>query len=586
MINGTDSFGFVKMIPFLLKGLGMLIFLTCEGVSGQSQVQAVGRVVGPAAGPQRNVELGYSAAGNRCLAVWDDKRPSAFGQENIRGRFLGLGDDFPICEAAGEQKRPSLAALDDGFMVFWEDRRNSSAPKGPRDIYMTKVTTAGAVQPLGGRQITDDAADESDVEAAGNGKGAFAVWEKSGAEPGLYASRTGPTGVLLDAAPFRVSSGLDSEPDVAADDEGFLVVWESFDRDRRIMGAFVRWASSGAAQVGAEFEVGPFLDGPAEPEVIRTGDCFLVSWNYSGTDNDGATILGRRMCPDGTSPDPWAVTLASEVRANNRAMLDSDGCVYLLTIPAKPENPVLQARRICYTGVIDVGGRWNISQPGIDHPQDPAVIGGAGANAWVAWEDIRNDGLEADEDIYAKPFSKSIYLSPATLISTASGLPQMEGSPVQGGDMVAWMQEGGDMSAGLVLYSRAGGSWWWPATQPPAPVALDRRRRVGAFTTVPTGVGQNAILWRGAGGKLEGARLAYNYFEYSERLALNNPPDGVIGISSVPEFRSTTAGQLADNRPPTAVILSSFPADGSGGVSCAGVVLSDRETRRWCHWGS
>ena len=239
-------------------------------VSGQDQVQSLGLVSGPAAGPQRNVALAFSPAGIRYLAVWDDKRPSAFGEENIRGRFIGQGADFPICEAAGEQKRPSLAPIDDGFMVFWEDRRNNSDPKGPRDIFTAKVTTGGIVQPIGGRQLSFGAADESDVEAAGNRKGTIAVWETSGPEPGLYASRTGPTGLALDATPFPVvrrQFSQPSEPDVAANDDGFMIVWESDEETRRIMGIFVKWDPGGEPQVGPEFEVGPFLEGEHTEEV-------------------------------------------------------------------------------------------------------------------------------------------------------------------------------------------------------------------------------------------------------------------------------------------------------------------------------
>jgi hypothetical protein len=549
-------------------------------VSGQDQVQSLGFVSGPAAGPQRNVDLGYSPAGNRYLAVWDDKRPSAFGQENIRGRFMGAGDDFPICEAAGEQKRPSLAPIDDGFMVFWEDRRNNSAPKGPRDIFMAKVTTGGIVQPLGGRQLSFEAADESDVEAAGNRKGTIAVWEAAGPEPGLYASRTGPTGLPLDATPFLVvrrQFSQPSEPDVAANDDGFMIVWESFEGARRIMGTFVKWDLGGGPQVGTEFEVGPFLDGEAEPEVIRSGGFFLVSWSYRGTDGEAATIVGRRMRTDGTSPDPLAVTFASDVRAKDRSMLESEGCVYLLTIPAAPRDStapyvrVIQSRRICYQGVLDVGSTWDLSQRGIDDPADPAVIGGQGTNAWIAWEDNRNRPTEADEEIYVRPFTFTSFPSPASLISSASGPPQLRGSPLPVGDLAAWSQEGGEMAGGLVVASKSGRSWWFPASPAPVDPHPDRRRRVGAFTAVPTGIGQYAILWRNGYGILEGARLIHgSTFESLGAVTVNGPLAGAISLSSVPEHRSLQAGQLVNYRPPTAAILTDV---GTGGVNCYVMIL-------------
>ena len=555
-------------------------------VSGQDQVQSLGLVSGPAAGPQRNVALAFSPAGIRYLAVWDDKRPSAFGEENIRARFIGQGADFPICEAAGEQKRPSLAPIDDGFMVFWEDRRNNSDPKGPRDIFTAKVTTGGIVQPIGGRQLSFGAADESDVEAAGNRKGTIAVWETSGPEPGLYASRTGPTGLALDATPFPVvrrQFSQPSEPDVAANDDGFMIVWESDEETRRIMGIFVKWDPGGGPQVGPEFEVGPFLEGEAEPEVIRLGDLFLVSWSYRGADEQAATIVGRRMRTDGTSPDPFAVTFASDVRAKDRSMLEYEGCVYLLTIPSKQRNSpgpsaapyvrVIQARRICYLGVLDVGGVWDVSEQGIDDPADPAVTGGLGGgrNAWMAWEDNRNRPIGADEEIYAKPFIVAGSDRSASLISRASAPPQLRGSPLPVGDLAAWTQEGGEMAGGLVVASKSGRSWWFPASPAPVDPHPDLRRRVGAFTAVPTGIGQYAILWRNGYGILEGARLIYRApIESLGAVTVTGPLAGAISLSSVPEHRSLQAGQLVNYRPPTAAILTDV---GTGGVNCYIMVL-------------
>ena len=221
--------------------------------------------------------------------------------------------------------------------------------------------------------------------------------------------------------------------------------------------------------------------------------------------------------------------------------------------------------------MLDVGSTWDVSQRGIDDPADPAVIGGQGTNAWIAWEDNRNRPTEADEEIYVRPFTFTSFPSPASLISSASGPPQLRGSPLPVGDLAAWSQEGGEMAGGLVVASKSGRSWWFPASPAPVDPHPDRRRRVGAFTAVPTGIGQYAILWRNGYGILEGARLIHgSTFESLGAVTVNGPLAGAICLSSVPEHRSLQAGQLVNYRPPTAAILTDV---GTGGVNCYMMIL-------------
>ncbi len=113
--------------------------------------------------------------------------------------------------------------------------------------------------------------DESDVEAESGTPGVLAVWERNGLTPGLMMMRADTAGTLLDAAPLRLTSSFDQEPDIAASPGGFLVVWERYTGGKRIMAARVTWTGAGAVETGPGFEVGPFVDEEAEPEVIWTG---------------------------------------------------------------------------------------------------------------------------------------------------------------------------------------------------------------------------------------------------------------------------------------------------------------------------
>lgn len=531
--------------------------LSCQAYE---QVSVTGSATGPLAGAQRNVDLTFNSSAGKFLAVWDDKRPSAFGSEDIHGRVINNPADIVICAAAGEQKRPAAAPVQDGFLVFWEDRRNNSAPKGHRDIYAARVSANGVVSPASGLLVSAEADDESDVEAEGNASGVLAVWERSGTVPGIMMMRAGMGGSFLDATPLRLTTGTDLEPDIAPANNGFLVVWERHSFGRRIMAAPVQWSGVGTVLTGPEFEVGPFLDEEAEPEVIWTGSHYLVTWAYRGTDGEAATIVGRRVNADGTAADAVPVTLVSGVRPKDRALLNRSGCIYMLTMPEPAPVKTLQVRQICYGGVIDVTSPENISNPAVDRPEDASVAADAVSGAaWVAWEDSRHLHSPADEDIYLRPFT-SLPWPPATLLSSATEAPKVTGAPTLSGNWFAWLHGGGETAAGLVVNNPGTQSaQWFPATLPPVTAPAQSGNRPPAFAMVSTGASSWAVFRRGSNTALEA-----DWFDgfTSGRYVQTGPGiENVLGVGGV-SLETDAQGQMI--RPALVSVVSEMP----GGPVC------------------
>ena len=479
---------------FILSVPAILILLT--GLTrGAGPVTVAGTASGPAAGAQRNVGLAWSPGAQRSLAVWDDKRPSSNGAEDIRGRLIGTVGDIVISAAAGDQKRPAAAGTTGGFLVFWEDRRNTGDPVGQRDIYAAKVNSAGVVTPAAGLPVSVESVDESDVEAESSAAGTLAVWERAGVTPGIMMTRTDPAGTFLEATPLRLTDGYDLEPNVAAGAGGFLVVWERYSGGGlSIMAMPVSWTAGGPVQKGVEFTVGPFVAEEAEPEVIWTGSHYLVTWAYRGSDQFPASIVGRRVNTDGTSPDPLPVTLVNSVSAKDRAMINRFGCIDLITMP-EPATKSLQTQQVCYGGVIDVRAPVALTIPGVDRPEDPAVLaeGGGNGNVWIAWEDSRYSHSAADEDIYIKGFAAPA-TAPAALFSVSSEPPKIEDSPLLAGEWMAWKHRGGETAAGLIVNAISGGpSLWFPSFRPTW-VPDQGGNRPGVFAIVNSAENMQVVL--------------------------------------------------------------------------------------------
>ncbi len=138
-------------------------------VNGQGVPVGVAFSLAAGASDQTAPAVAYNDAAGAFLVIWEDSRN---GNADLYGRPVaagGPGTEMAIRVAAGDQRRPALAAGNaDGYLVTWEE---NATP--PRDVQGLRLDVSGA--PRG------------DVVAIATGaqdEGAPAV--VYGAEPGLY----------------------------------------------------------------------------------------------------------------------------------------------------------------------------------------------------------------------------------------------------------------------------------------------------------------------------------------------------------------------------------------------------------------
>lgn len=95
------------------------------------------------------------------------------------------------------------------------------------------------------------------------------VWHdlRNGSDYDVLAARVSADGRLLDAKPIRVAGGRNNQalPDVAADGEGFLVVWQGFTEEGHAFHGY-------ALRVGTDGKVGT-------PTEVGLAPCLRIAWD-------------------------------------------------------------------------------------------------------------------------------------------------------------------------------------------------------------------------------------------------------------------------------------------------------------------
>jgi hypothetical protein len=126
---------------------------------------------------------------------------------------------------------------------------------------------------------------------------------RNGVDYDVLAARVDADGKVLDAKPIVVAGGVHNQvlPDVAADADGFLVVWQGFQEtgnDRAFHGYAVRVEVSG--KVGEPVETGIV----PQPKVAWNGRSFLVSSSDTGFGKQSDVVkldpigkpVGKKVC--------------------------------------------------------------------------------------------------------------------------------------------------------------------------------------------------------------------------------------------------------------------------------------------------
>ncbi len=352
-----------------------------------------------AADPAPGDRSGPALAGNGqvSLVVWQDRRSSGYDICGARleatGRVL---DSLLIASAPGSQTQPAVAWNGSDFLVVWTDFRN-----GPTaDIYGARVSPAGVVLDPQGLPLCTAAMNQSQPAVASDGAGWLVVWQdfRAGQGADIWGTRISGAGAVLDPAGIRLSQGAGSElnPAAAGGPGGYLVVWQdlrgalAYD----IYGALV--SPAGIPNPAAGLAICTAPGDQLNPAVAASGGSFLVVWQDLRGDSS-FDIYGSAVSAGGVVASPGGTVISAAARDQSNPVVAPCGAGYLAAWAdfRNGANNLIYGARIQLDGTVaDAAGLAICALAGEHyHP----AIAGSSSSSWVAWQDYRQGGAS---DIY------------------------------------------------------------------------------------------------------------------------------------------------------------------------------------------
>jgi hypothetical protein len=225
---------------------------------------------------------------------------------SVRARRFGAdgtpaGSDFQVNSyTPSSQTVPSVGMNGDGdFVVIWQSDGSGASDTSATSIHGQRYDSSGTT--VGTEfQINAYTTDSQTAPAvAMSADGRFAVVWASAKSGGLdqdgsvqaqvFDANGGTMGTEFTVNTY--TTGAQSQPEVAIDSGGFVVVWSSYtspdDDNRGIRGqrfAFDSGGSPSFAPMGSEFQVNGYTTGTqAEPSVAARASGFVVVWYSDGS---------------------------------------------------------------------------------------------------------------------------------------------------------------------------------------------------------------------------------------------------------------------------------------------------------------
>jgi hypothetical protein len=243
------------------------------------------------------------------VVVWESQGGGVAGI--VRQRFDSAGQ-----RQGGELKvnqstsfsvtRPAIADIGSGFVVAWESNEQDGSSRG---VFARLFDGGGSASSAEFQVNTHTSGAQYLAAISTDGFGDFVVaWQSSGQDgdsDGVFARRFTSSGVAL-AAEFQVNSYTSSHqrlPSVATKgDQGFVVVWHSYNQDHSSFGVFGRSFDSTGAALASEFQVNVTTTGNEFYPRVAIGPLndFVVVWE-NFLDGDGRALFLRRFASSGSA---------------------------------------------------------------------------------------------------------------------------------------------------------------------------------------------------------------------------------------------------------------------------------------------
>jgi len=441
--------------------------------------------------------------GQNFLVVWQDRRSGTsydiYGTRVTSAGAVLDSTGIAISTAMYGQYCPVLAFDGENFLVVWEDERSGS------DIYGARVTSAGAVLDTAGIAISAVSGNQSPEPAiAFGGENFLVVWRDArSSSSDIYGVRVTPGGDVLDTAGIAVSTatGTQSDPAVASDGGGCLVVWEDY-RDNpdtcNIYGA--RVTPAGVVLDPAGIPVSTAACFQQEPAIASNGEDFLVVWEDGRSDVWESDVYGARVTPAGVVLDPTGITLSDAALFQSRPALAFDGENFFVAWQDNRSSyPHTYGTRVTPAGaVLDTAG---IALSTVSWQESPAVAS-SGTSSLVAWADARGP-----DDIYGARVTSvgAVLDSIGIAISTATNSQNEPALAFDGENFLAvWEDWRGLSDICGARVSQSG------QTLDTSCIAISTARSIQEEPAVAIGDGNYLVVWRddrGLPSDIYGARV-------------------------------------------------------------------------------
>ena len=449
-VTGTDIYGTrVSSAGAILDLLGLAICTTSGSQSRPS----------------------VAAFGTTFLVVWSDGR---LGGDDIFGaRVLStgivldtLGFAISIDLAQNSKSNPAVAGGPPGFMVVWEDNRNSGSTG--TDIYGARVNTAGVVLDPSGVSISTDGSDQFNPTVVTNSNGFFVAWQddRNSGTTGtdIYGARVSSAGALLDSFGIALSTANSNqtEPAAAANGGRVLVTW----RDRRnsgttsddIYGTRVTFTGNTVNVLDATgFGISTNSASQRTPAAAANGNGFLVVWrDRRNTGTTGDDIYGARIDNNGIVQEPAGFMICTN--ADNQtvpAVAGSSSGALVVWADARNSantgNDIFGAR-VTTAGVLQETNGVAVSRSGA--AQSSPAVAFNGTNYLVVWQDERNFTTNSTDILGTRVTAagKIADLLGIKICTFAEAQQNPSVAASGGGFLVAWEDSRNILTTGIDIY--------------------------------------------------------------------------------------------------------------------------------------
>lgn len=197
---------------------------------------------------------------------------------------LVVGEAVAIMPMAGDvrdQLNPAVAHDGKGtYLVVWQQGRFYHQSQSA-DILAARIDATGRVldrQPI---VVCNVEASQEQPQVAFSAGTFLVIWHdlRNGRDWDVYATRVSAGGKALERNGFLVAGGAGNQasPALAPADDGFLVVWQHYDRHYRLQASLIPAAGPAVPAQPLQFRGEPLWGG--ELALTRVGGGWLLSWN-------------------------------------------------------------------------------------------------------------------------------------------------------------------------------------------------------------------------------------------------------------------------------------------------------------------